>query len=274
VRASAAPGGPDAARGAPPDVDLDALATTLDRAARETRATAQLDADLALADAYEVQRRWLALRSARGERQVGVELGFTSRAKMAQMGLDELIWGRLTDAMVIADGGEAPWARFIHPRVEPEVCFLLGEPLAGTVTPLAAMRALAGVAPALEVIDSRYRDFKFSLADVVADNCSAAAIVVGPWSDPLATDVGNLGLVLEVAGTPAQIGSTAAVLGHPLRSLVAAARLLAAAGERLEAGDLVMAGGATEAVALAPGARVRLQVERLGAVGFNLVEEG
>ena len=71
------------------------------------------------------------------------------------------------------------------------------EPLDGTVTPLEAMRALAGMAPAVEVIDSRYRDFRFSLPDVVADNCSAAAIVVGPWSDP-ATDVGNLGLLLEV----------------------------------------------------------------------------
>jgi 2-oxo-3-hexenedioate decarboxylase len=131
------------------------------------------------------------------------------------------------------------------------------------------MRALAGVAPALELIDSRYRDFKFSLPDVVADNCSAAAIVVGPWSDP-ATDVANLGLVLEVDGRPAQIGSTAAILGHPVRSLVAAARLLAAAGERLEAGDLLMAGGATEAVALRPGRRVRLEMERLGGAGFTL----
>jgi 2-oxo-3-hexenedioate decarboxylase len=134
------------------------------------------------------------------------------------------------------------------------------------------MRAVAGVAPALEVIDSRYRDFKFSLADVIADNCSAAAIVVGPWSDP-ATDTANLGLVMEVDELPAQIGSTAAILGHPARSLVAAARLVAAAGERLEAGDLVMAGGATEAVPLQPGARVRLRVERLGTVSFNLTEK-
>jgi 2-oxo-3-hexenedioate decarboxylase len=122
------------------------------------------------------------------------------------------------------------------------------------------------------VIDSRYRDFKFSLADVVADNCSAAAIVVGPWSDPAAVDVANLGLLLEIDGAAAQIGSSAAILGHPVRSLVAAARLVAAAGERLEPGDLVMAGGATEAVALNPGGRVRLEVERLGSVGFKLGE--
>jgi 2-oxo-3-hexenedioate decarboxylase len=266
VSAAATPAEPGAR------ADLDAIAATLDAAARGARPTAQLDADLSLADAYEVQARSLALRHARGERPVGYKLGFTSRAKMAQMGLGEVIWGRLTDAMVVADGGEASAGRFIHPRVEPEVCFLLGEDLAGTVTPLAALRALAGVAPALEVIDSRYRDFKFSLADVVADNCSAAAVVVGPWTDPTAVPVANLGLVLEVDGRPVQVGSTAAILGDPVRSLVAAARLVAAAGERLRAGDLLMAGGATEAVALAPGARVRLEMERLGAVGFNLTK--
>jgi 2-oxo-3-hexenedioate decarboxylase len=251
-------------------LDLDALARTLDSAASGARAVPQLPTGLSLDDAYQVQARSIALRHARGERPAGWKLGFTSRAKMAQMGLDEVIWGRLTDAMVVADGGRAAPERFIHPRVEPEVCFLLGEPLDGTVTPLAAMRALAGVAPALELIDSRYRDFKFSLPDVVADNCSAAAIVVGPWSDPAATDVANLGLLLEVDGEVAQVGSTAAILGHPVRSLVAAARLLAAAGERLEAGDLLMAGGATEAVAIGPGSRVRVEMERLGSAGFEL----
>src|SRR6266540_1245510 len=179
--------------------DLDELARTLDEAASRARATGQLPAGLSLEDAYAVQARSIARRHARGERRAGYKLGFTS------------------------------------PRVEPEVCFLLGEPLDGTVTALSAMRALAGVAPALELIDSRYRDFKFSLPDVVADNCSAAAIVVGPWADPAAVNLANLGLVLEVDGEVAQLGSTAAILGHPVRSLVAAARLVGAAGERLQA---------------------------------------
>jgi 2-oxo-3-hexenedioate decarboxylase len=250
--------------------EVEKLARVLDDAASTATLTDQLGEGLTRADAYRVQARSIALRHARGERRAGYKLGFTSRAKMAQMGLHEVIWGRLTDAMIVADGGEAAPERFIHPRVEPEVCFLMGEPLEGTVTPLAAMRAVAGVAPALEVIDSRYRDFKFSLVGVIADNCSAAAIVVGPWSDPAAVDVANLGLLLEVDGVAAQIGSTAAILGNPVRSLVAAARLVAEAGERLEPGDLVMAGGATEAVALNPGSRVRLEAERLGSVGFKL----
>jgi 2-oxo-3-hexenedioate decarboxylase len=252
--------------------EVEKLARVLDDAATTATLTEQFGEGLTLADAYRVQARSIALRHSRGERRAGYKLGFTSRAKMAQMGLHEVIWGRLTDAMIVADGGEAAPERFIHPRVEPEVCFLMGEPLEGTVTPLAALRAVVGVAPALEVIDSRYRDFKFSLADVVADNCSAAAIVVGPWSDPAAVDVANLGLLLEVDGVAVQIGSTAAILGHPVRSLVAAARLVAEAGERLDPGDLVMAGGATEAVALNPGSRVRLEAERLGSVAFKLGE--
>jgi 2-oxo-3-hexenedioate decarboxylase len=265
---SPGPAAPPPAAPAPPD--LDGLARTLDEAAARAHATPQLPAGLPLDDAYSVQARSIARRHARGERRAGYKLGFTSPAKMAQMGLSEVIWGRLTDAMVLADGGQAAPGRFIHPRVEPEVCFLLGEPLEGTVTPLGALRAVAGVAPALEVIDSRYQDFRFSLADVVADNCSAAAIVVGPWSDPARVDVANLGLVLEVDGAVAQVGSTAAILGHPVRSLVAAARLVAAAGERLEAGDLLLAGGATEAVAIGPGSRVRVEMERLGGAGFRL----
>ena len=249
--------------------DLGELAATLDEAARSAKETAQLPATLTLEEAYEVQRRAVALRHRRGESRLGVKVGFTSTAKMAQMGVHTQIWGRLTDAMLVDDGGTLELARFVHPRVEPEVCFLLERPLEGRVSGLAAMSAVAGVAPAMEIIDSRYRDFRFSLPDVVADNASSAGVVVGPWSDP-GTDLSNLGMVMEVDGEPVQIGSSAAILGHPLRSLVAAAALARRSGERLEEGDIVMAGGATEAVALRAGNRVRLEVERLGRVSFKV----
>lgn len=112
-------------------------------------------------------------------------------------------------------------ARFVHPRVEPEIAFLIKQPLVGRVDPMTAMAAVAGVAPALEVIDSRYENFRFSVTDVVADNTSAAAIVVGPWSSP-STDIANLGMLLEIDRAPRHIGSTAAILAHPLYALVAA----------------------------------------------------
>lgn len=248
--------------------DLASIAARLDEAAVKARAVAQLPEPLSLDDAYAVQAALLQCRYDRGERRIGVKMGFTSRAKMAQMGVDEMIWGRLTDGMLVEDGGDIDIARYVHPRAEPEIAFLLKAPLAGRVSMTEAMAAVAAVAPAIEIIDSRYENFRFSLTDVVADNSSSSGVVLGPWCDP-ATDVANLGMVVEIDGRPALIGSSAAILGHPARSLVAAARLVALRGERLEAGDIVLAGAATAAEALKPGQRLRLSVERLGEVGFR-----
>jgi 2-oxo-3-hexenedioate decarboxylase len=250
--------------------DLDTLAARLDDAAREAQAVPQLG-ELTLDEAYEIQSLSLARRHGRGERRIGIKMGFTSRAKMQQMGVQDMIWGRLTDRMLMEPGGSLSMRRFVHPRVEPEVAFLLKSRLSGNVDSMTAMAAVAGIAPALEIIDSRYENFKFSLTDVVADNSSSSALVVGPWSDPH-MDFSNLGMVLEVDGFARQIGTSAAILGNPLYSLVAAARLVAARGESLEPGDIVMAGGATAAEALAVGQFVKLEVERLGAVGFSVAE--
>jgi 2-oxo-3-hexenedioate decarboxylase len=143
--------------------------------------------------------------------------------------------------------------------------------LSGDATLVEALAAVEAVAPALEIIDSRYQDFKFSLPDVIADNASSSGFVVGAWSDPQ-QDFGNLGLTLSIDGRVVQVGSTAAILGHPLRSLVAAARLSAAAGEPLQAGWVVMAGGATPAEWIKPGQHVSIEMERLGTAGFGVEE--
>lgn len=247
------------------------LAETVDTAAREARAIAQLSAAerFTLEDAYAIQRVSIGLRLKRGEHRVGVKMGFTSRAKAVQMGVSELIWGRLTDHMIVEDGGTLDLSHYVHPRVEPEVAFLLRAPLHGNVTAAQAMAAVEAVAPAMEIIDSRYQDFKFSLEDVVADNASSSGFVVGPWVRADA-DIGNLGLVMSFNGRPVQIGSTAAVLGHPARSLAAAARLVAAGGERLEAGWIVMAGGVTAAEALPASTYVETEIQNLGRVAFTV----
>jgi 2-oxo-3-hexenedioate decarboxylase len=172
--------------------------------------------------------------------------------------------------MLIEPGSSVSRARFVHPRVEPEVAFLLKGPLSGVIDPMSALCAVGGVAPALEIIDSRYENFKFSLTDVVADNSSSSALVIGPWADP-SISIANLGLILELDGTARQIGSTAAILGNPIFSLVAAARLVGERGESLRAGDIVMAGGATAAEPLNTGQHVKLTVERLGSVSFSVI---
>ena len=249
---------------------LESLAIILDEAAANATGIEQLSHahDFSLADAYEIQRLSIEQRLQRAEKLVGYKLGFTSKAKMVQMGVDDLIWGRLTDGMIIEEGGEISLADYVHPRVEPEICFLLKKPLSGVVTLLEAMSAVEAVAPALEVIDSRYQDFKFSLEDVVADNCSSSGFVVGPWHKP-DMDLSNLGMIMRVNGRDAGFGSSAAILGHPARSLLSAARCLGEAGEELLPGQVLMAGAATEAIALQPDQFIQLQVDRMGFIGFS-----
>ncbi|MGW7414360.1 2-keto-4-pentenoate hydratase [Streptomyces sp. NPDC054863] len=245
-------------------MNIAALAQSLDSAALDARPLPGGGSGLTNTDeAYAVQEALVARRLARGERLTGFKLGFTSLAKMRQMGVADLIHGRLTDRMEITDGERYDTSGLIHPRVEPEVAFLLGSTLRPGADPAAAV---AAVAPALEVIDSRYDGFRFSLPEVIADNTSAAGYVLGPWRAP--ADLGNLGVLLELDGRLAQAGSTAAILGHPLRALAAAARLAGSLGP----GTVILAGAATAAVPLPPGTHVRATVAGLGPVGFTTGE--
>jgi len=253
-------------------IDIKAVAKIVDDAAKNATAIEQLSSqghNLTLEQAYQVQDASLARRIERGEKQVGIKMGFTSRAKMIQMGVDDMIWGPLTDDMFIEEGGETNFERYIHPRVEPEIAFLLKKPLSGEVTLSEVIAATEAVAPALEIIDSRYDNFKFSLEDVVADNCSSTGFVVGAWQSA-ETDISNLGMVMEFDGDAVQIGSSAGILGNPWRSLAAAARVAGESGKTLPAGSIVLAGASTAAEALRPGVHVRLNCEKLGVAEFTV----
>lgn len=253
-------------------VDINSIAADLDNAAAKAHLIPQITRahpELTLDDAYSIQMASIQKRLDRDERMVGVKMGFTSRAKMIQMGLSDLIWGRLTDKMMVDDSGTIAINQFIHPRVEPELAVRLKSSLRGQVSSLEAWEAVGAIAPAIEIIDSRYRDFQFALPDVVADNASSSAFVVGSWQSP-DIDVSNLGMVMSIDGKPVQYGSTAAILGHPVRSLVAAARLAATVGLTLEAGWIIMLGGATSAEAIGNARRVRLEAQALGCVDFGI----
>jgi len=250
--------------------DIKALAQRVDDAAKNATEIPQLTESITLADAYAIQKESVGRRYTRGEKQVGIKMGFTSRDKMVQMGVHDMIWGRLTDAMVVEDGGPTSIKKYVHPRIEPELAFLLKDELVGTVTPLQALSAVEAIAPAVEIFDSRYKAFRFSLTDVVADNSSSSGFVVGAWHKP-DIDFSNLGIVVSFNGTPVLVGSTAAILGHPLRSLVAAARFAAEANEPLKPGWIVMAGGASHAEALKAGLWVECEVQNLGRCGFSVV---
>jgi 2-oxo-3-hexenedioate decarboxylase len=248
-------------------------ARALDEAQRTGRPIRQLSADVTVSvtDAYAIQMAAFERRLARGEREAGVKLGFTSRAKMQQMGISDIIAGRLTEQMRADEGGEIDLDALIHPRIEPEIAYLLGADL-DPDDPDLRPGTIAAVAPALEIIDSRYRDFRFSLEDVIADNASSARYVIGDWTAP-GTDVGNRAVTLEICGRLTETGSTAAILGDPSRALRRLARMSAAARIRLRAGQVVLAGAATAAVPFPPGP-VLATVTGLGRVAIRGVSHG
>ena len=250
--------------------NLAEFAQIVDEAARTAGAIPQFteSAPLGVEEAYAIQALSMERRFARGERLIGVKMGLTSRAKMIQVGVDEVIWGRLTDAMRLEEGGSLSKKNYVHPRIEPELAFLMKRDLSGVVTAAEALSAVEAIAPAMEIIDSRYRDFKFALPDVIADNSSSSGFVIGNWGRP-DQDFSNLGIVMEVDGRPVQIGSTAAILGHPIRSLVSAAKVTASMGG-LKAGWIVMAGGATAAHSLSIGQNVRTVIQNVGSVSIRV----
>jgi 2-oxo-3-hexenedioate decarboxylase len=235
--------------------------SALDAAQRSRTAIDQLDLAPDLAAAYLIQRDLVAHRLARGEQLVGCKLGFTSKAKMAQMGVSEIIVGRLTDAMQVPNGADVDLGHFIHPRIEPEIAFRLSRDVDADIAD-----CVDAVAPALEIIDSRYRNFRFSLPDVIADNTSAAAFVVGEWQP--VPDVADLPVRLVVDGTDAEVGSTSAILGHPLRALEELAALAGKYDIPLRAGDVILAGAATAAVPFGP-TRVGAHVAGLGSASVR-----
>lgn len=237
-------------------------AELLDRATATGQAIPQLTSDgpMSLETAYAVQHAGIALRERRGERLAGVKLGFTSKAKAEQMGVSDVIIGSLTDRMRIEDGGTFAVRHGVHPRIEPEVAFRLGPDA-----------ELVAVAPALEIIDSRYRDFRFSLADVVADNTSASAFVLGPWTQLDRVDALAVDLLFD--GEIVASGSTTDILGDPLRALPAAQRMAAAYEHRLLDGAVLLAGAATAAVALNAGTHVEARVAGLGSVSVRTKED-
>ena len=142
-------------------------------------------------DAYAIQDTIRRRKEARGIKTVGFKAGLTSHAKMKQMGVDTPVFGFLSESFAVADSGRAKMVELIHPKVEPEIAFVLKRSLKGPDCDIAAVLAATDyVAPALEVIDSRYRDFKFDLKSVLADNCSSSRFVVASRGTP----VGNVNL--------------------------------------------------------------------------------
>jgi 2-oxo-3-hexenedioate decarboxylase len=222
-------------------------------------------------DAYAIQEEIKRRKIARGCRIVGLKAGLTSHAKMKQMGVNTPVFGFLADYFSIPEGGVATLAELIHPKVEPEIAFVTKAALKGPGCHIGAVLAATDfVMPAMEVIDSRYRDFKFDLKSVVADNCSSSRFVVGGRARPVADlDLRTLGIVMEKNGEVVSLGAGAAVLGHPAAAVAMLANLLGERGEEIPAGTLILSGAITEAVMVKAGDSFTLRMQDMGSVSVR-----
>ncbi|QIL78776.1 2-oxo-3-hexenedioate decarboxylase [Diaphorobacter sp. HDW4A] len=241
---------------------------TCELEARDTPKITDEYPDMDWDDAYAIQDSIRARKLARGARIIGYKAGLTSHAKMKQMGVESPVFGFLADYFSVPEGSTVQVSELIHPKIEPEIAFVMKRALKGPGCNIADVLAATDfVLPGIEVIDSRYRDFKFDLKSVVADNTSAARFVVGGQAQrPESVDLRTVGIVLEKNGQPAALGAGAAVLGHPASAIAMLANHLGKRGEEIPAGALILSGGITEAVAVAPGDNVCLRVQGMGSI--------
>ncbi len=251
--------------------DTDALGDRLFEAYATADPVAPLSAshDLSMGDSYAVQAATLARRREAGAEPVGYKLGFTNGTIQAQYGVAEPAHGRLLDDALL-DADVVASDELIEPRVEPELAFVMDEPLSGEPAVHEVLAATRAVVPVIEVVDRRM-DGGLTATDAVADNALAARLRPGPTAaDPTATDWGFEAVQLRVDGSLRATGTGADVLGHPAEAVAWLAGRLAERDDHVPAGALVSTGSLTEAVPVEPGDAVTAAFGSLGSVSLRV----
>lgn len=251
-------------------MNYNAIGAILDQAAQRKIPTPQISnsEQYTLDEAYAIQSINVAKRYERGSSRAGLKMGFTSKAKMEQMGVHDVIWGKLTSDMAYTSGSTLLVNDFIHPRAEPEIAFKLNQDISSQISLADIHSVIDSVAIAIEIIDSRYEQFKFSLEDVIADNCSSAGFVIGYWMNNV--DVRNLNMSMSFDGKVVQSGNSNAILDNPYQSLVDAIRLSLMHGESLTKGLVILAGAATPANYIKDVTTITATADNLGTVSLNI----
>ena len=255
---------------------IDQLANELLEAERTRKPIAPLTErypDMDVRDAYAVQLAIIAHKTTAGARVVGKKIGLTSLAMQRQLGVDQPDYGHLLDTMTVVEGSDVPLDGLIQTRVEPEIAFVLKRDLTGPgVTREQVIAATAYVTPAIEVIDSRVRDWKIKLCDTVADNGSSARVVLGTTATAVdVTDLRLVGCVLEKNGEVVATAAGAAALGDPAVSVAWLANTLADFDIALKAGEIIMPGALTRSEPVKAGDLIRATYDRLGSVSVRFV---
>jgi 2-keto-4-pentenoate hydratase len=220
-----------------------------------------------IASAYAVQRINVQRAVDAGRRIVGRKIGLTSKAVQRQVGVDRPDFGALFADMCVADGDEVPLGRLIAPRVEAEVALVLGADLTDPRTTVVdVLRATEFALPALEIVDSRVENWDIKIVDTVADNASCGLFVLGATPIPLdRADLRGVEMRLWKGEDIVSRGTGADCLGGPLNAAVWLASTLAAAGDPLRAGDVLMTGALGPLVAATPGDVFETEISGLGS---------
>ncbi|MCW2685853.1 MAG: 2-keto-4-pentenoate hydratase [Mycobacterium sp.] len=252
----------------------DVLAADLAEAERSRVAIAPLTAahaDIDVVDAYEIQLINIRQRVAEGARVIGHKVGLSSQAMQQMMGVDEPDYGHLLDEMQVFEDRPVPAGRYLFPRVEVEVGFVLADDLPGAgCTEDDVLAATAAFAPSIELIDTRITDWKIALCDTIADNASSAGWVLGASRvSPKDIDIRNIDAVLTRNGEVVAKGRSDAVLGNPVTAVAWLARRVDDFGVRLRAGDIVLPGSCTRAIDARPGDDFVADFAGLGSVHLS-----
>jgi 2-keto-4-pentenoate hydratase len=227
--------------------------------------------DLDVDDAYRIQLHNIQRRVSAGARIVGHKVGLSSEAMQQMMGVEEPDYGHLLNDMALDESAPVDATRYLIPRVEPEVGFVLGADLPGEdCTEQDVLAATAYIAAALELIDSRIENWKIGLVDTIADNASSAGFVLGARQvDPLDVDLTAIPVTLARNGDEMGVGRSDAVLGNPVTSVAWLARKVAGFGVRLRAGHVILPGSCTRAVDARPGDVFHADFGPLGPVSLT-----
>ena len=227
--------------------------------------------DIDVVDAYEIQLINIRARLDDGARVIGHKVGLSSEAMQKMMGVDEPDYGHLLADMEVFEDVPVDTARFLYPRVEVEVGFILADDLPGAgCTEDDVLAATAAYVPSIELIDTRIRDWKIALCDTIADNASSAGWVLGPQRvSPKDIDIKTIDAVLTRNGELVAEGRSDAVLGNPVTAVAWLARKVDSFGVRLKAGDIVLPGSCTRAIDARPGDKFVADFAGLGSVRLS-----
>jgi 2-oxo-hept-3-ene-1,7-dioate hydratase len=261
---------------------IDALARRLNEAEKSRKQVRQFSLEhpsMTIEDGYAIQRAWVALKIAEGRRLKGHKIGLTSKAMQYSSQIDEPDYGDLLDDMFFADGSDIPMSRFIVPRVEVELAFVLAKPLHGpNCTIFDVLGATDYVVPAVEIIDARIHQIDpetkvpRKVFDTISDNAANAGLVMGGRPvRPLDVDLRWVAAVCYRNGVIEESGVAAAVLNHPANGIAWLANKLAPHGVTLEPGQVILGGSFTRPVPARPGDTFHVDYGSLGCISCHFV---